>query len=175
MPRHGRRRAAPPRTARAWGVLRAGIVLGIGLGGLFDGIVFHQILQWHHMLSGPTPPDTVPNLQLNTLADGLFHGATWVVTLAGVWLLLRATGGRRTGPGARALVGGLLAGWGLFNLVEGVVDHYVLGVHHVRPGPDQALYDAAFLAWGALFLAVGWWLNRSTRPMLARRATLARR
>jgi uncharacterized membrane protein len=42
-----------------------------------------------------------------------------------------------------------------------VVDHYLLGIHHVRPGPDAALYDAAFLAWGAVFVGIGWWLLRS--------------
>ena len=31
---------------------RTGGVL-LGLGGFFDGVVFHQLLQWHHMLSGP--------------------------------------------------------------------------------------------------------------------------
>ncbi len=29
------------------GVLAAGILLGIGMGGFFDGILFHQLLQWH--------------------------------------------------------------------------------------------------------------------------------
>jgi nucleoside-diphosphate kinase len=29
-----------------------GILLGIGLGGFVDGIVLHQMLQWHHMLTG---------------------------------------------------------------------------------------------------------------------------
>jgi Predicted membrane protein (DUF2243) len=28
-----------------------GILLGVGLGGFVDGIVLHQILQWHHMLT----------------------------------------------------------------------------------------------------------------------------
>ncbi len=28
-----------------------GLLLGIGLGGFVDGIVLHQILQWHHMLT----------------------------------------------------------------------------------------------------------------------------
>jgi uncharacterized membrane protein len=143
-------------------VTRAAIVLGIGLGGFFDGIAFHQILQWHHMVSAPVPPDTVSSLELNTLADGLFHGTTWLVTLLGVWLLARA-GGMRGGGAAPVLLGGMLAGWGLFNLVEGVVDHYLLGIHHVRPGPDQALHDGAFLAWGAGFLAVGWLMLRSAR------------
>jgi Predicted membrane protein (DUF2243) len=30
----------------------AGILLDLGLGGFFDGIVLHQILQWHHMVTG---------------------------------------------------------------------------------------------------------------------------
>jgi uncharacterized membrane protein len=31
--------------------LAPGVWLGIGLGGFVDGIVLHQILQWHHMLT----------------------------------------------------------------------------------------------------------------------------
>ena len=37
-------------------LVTAGILLGIGLGGFVDGIVFHQILQWHNMLSARIPP-----------------------------------------------------------------------------------------------------------------------
>jgi uncharacterized membrane protein len=48
----------------------AAVLLGVGLGGFFDGIVLHQILQWHHMISTPAPPDTLENLELNTLGDG---------------------------------------------------------------------------------------------------------
>jgi uncharacterized membrane protein len=55
----------------------------------------------------------------------------------------------------------LLIGWGLFNLVEGVVDHHLLGVHHVRPGPNQLAYDLSFLAWGAIMLIVGRLLVRT--------------
>jgi uncharacterized membrane protein len=46
---------------------RAGLLLGVGLGGLFDGVVLHQILQWHHMLSSWYPANTLENLRLNTL------------------------------------------------------------------------------------------------------------
>ncbi|GAA5038269.1 DUF2243 domain-containing protein [Actinopolymorpha pittospori] len=28
-----------------------GLVLGVGLGRFVDGILLHQVLQWHHMLS----------------------------------------------------------------------------------------------------------------------------
>ena len=47
----------------------AGILFGLGLGGFFDGIVLHQVLQWHHMLSSWYPVNTIENLELNTLWD----------------------------------------------------------------------------------------------------------
>jgi uncharacterized membrane protein len=135
------------------------ILLGIGLGGFFDGIVLHQILQWHHMLSAHTPPDSLNNLELNTLADGLFHASTWVFTSVGLFLLWAAMR-RGAALGWNRLIGGLLAGWGAFNVVEGIIDHQVLGLHHVRPGPDGLLYDIGFLVWGAAMLGVGVWLLR---------------
>ena len=60
-----------------------GILLGMGLGGFVDGIVLHQILQWHHMLTsaGGHPASTVAGLETNTLWDGLFHAATWLATV----------------------------------------------------------------------------------------------
>jgi len=134
----------------------AGILLGLGLGGFFDGIVLHQILQWHHMLtSAGYPPTSVANLQLNTLADGLFHALAWVLTGLGLLALWRAARRDDVVWSGRTLAGGLLLGWGLFNLVEGVVNHHILQIHHVRPGPDQALWDLAFLAWGAVMAAAG--------------------
>ena len=136
-------------------LVAAAVLLGLGLGGFFDGIVLHQILQWHHLVSSPVPPDSLANLELNTLGDGLFHGATWIVTVAGVFVLMASGGARHEAGGTRILIGGMLVGWGLFNLVEGLIDHQVLGIHHVRPGPDQLLYDVGFLAWGAVMTVIG--------------------
>lgn len=34
---------------------RGGFLLGIGFGGFVDGIVLHQLLQWHHMLTVGRP------------------------------------------------------------------------------------------------------------------------
>jgi uncharacterized membrane protein len=139
----------------------AGLLLGIGLGGFVDGIVLHQILQWHHMLTseGSHPATTVAGLEANTLADGLFHAATWIAVVVGLWLLWRET--RDGAPWAfRRLAGLMLAGWGAFNLVEGLVDHHLLGLHHVRTGPNELPYDLAFLALGAALIAVGTALAR---------------
>ena len=144
----------------------AGILLGLGLGGFFDGIVLHQLLQWHHMVSSVDrfSPETVPGLRINTLADGLFHAVTYIITVVGVALLWRA---RRAGEGvtARQLIGLALLGWGLFNVVEGIIDHLLLGIHHVNETapPGQWIWgDLGFLLWGALMIAGGWWLWRGS-------------
>ena len=143
---------------RSW--LWGGVFLGLGLGGFFDGIVLHQILQWHHLLSEVYLPTTLENLKINTVADGLFHAATWVFTLIGLALLWRGTRGQHAPWGTPALIGALLFGWGLFNAAEGLVNHQLLQIHHVRPGPNQVLYDVGFLVWGAAMLIVGWVLMR---------------
>jgi uncharacterized membrane protein len=140
-------------------LLRAGVVLGIGLGGFFDGIVLHQLLQWHHMLTSYGHPDnTVPGLEVNTTWDGIFHSATWVATVVGLAMLWRLER-RYDLTWSWALGGALLIGWGAFNLVEGIIDHQLLGLHHVRDDLGGPIgWDLAFLAWGAVFVAGGWYL-----------------
>ena len=62
----------------------------------------------------------------------------------------------------RLLFGSMLAGCGLFNFVEGLVDHQILGIHHVLPGNShQFLFDMLYLANGVLFFMIGAWLIRS--------------
>ena len=100
-----RRSAKSPARPRAMSPPRApGLLLGLGLGGFIDGIVLHQILQWHHMLTSTSeyPMSTVAGLEANTLADGFFHVATWIFVAAGSFLTVRSgePGGSRR-PGAR--------------------------------------------------------------------------
>ena len=137
-------------------ILWGGILAGVGIGGFFDGIVLHQILQWHHMVSNVYPVTTVAGLKVNTLGDGFFQAATYVFTVAGLFLLWSVARRRHSTWPAGLLVGTLVVGWGLFNVVEGVVDHHLLQVHHVRSGPNQLAYDLAFLIWGAVMLLGGW-------------------
>ena len=140
-----------------------GLLLGIGLGGFVDGIVLHQILQWHHMLTseGSYPNTTLAGLETNMLWDGLFHAATWVAVAVGIYVLWRRTTDWRWAISGRALLGWMLVGWGLFNLVEGVVDHHLLTIHHVREDvTDPTVWDLAFLAFGALLVLAGWRLTR---------------
>ncbi len=139
-----------------------GLLLGVGLGGFVDGIVLHQILQWHHMVSSTgKDPATLAGLEANTLADGLFHAAVWVCVLVASLLLVTAWRRGRLAPNWRSHVGLLLTGWGVFNLFDAVVDHHLLGVHHVRDDLGGPLsWDLGFLAFAVLLVAGGWALHR---------------
>lgn len=145
--------------------ISAGILLGLGIGGFFDGIVLHQILQWHHMLSSAGyPPDRLHNLQVNTLWDGLFHALTYLFVTLGLALLWRAARRTHIAWSSKLLVGTLLLGFGIFNVVEGIVDHQILGIHHVNetvPRGQWIYWDLGFLAWGAAMVAGGWLLLRA--------------
>jgi uncharacterized membrane protein len=140
-----------------------GILLGIGLGGFVDGIVLHQILQWHHVLSDTRqhPVTTVAGLETNTLWDGFFHAATWMAVAIGIYILWKRTTNWRWAINGRALLGWMLAGWGFFNLAEGIVDHHIRTIHHVRENGNQTAWDLAFLAFGALLIIGGWALTRA--------------
>ncbi len=110
----------------------AATIIGIGMGGFVDGIVLHQILQWHEMLSNRIPPTTLEAKTVNMFWDGIFHLFTFLVTLTGIimlWQLLTKRGINRNGW---LLSGGLLLGWALFNILEGLANHHILKLHNVR-------------------------------------------
>ena len=151
-------------------VVGAGIALGIGMGGFVDGILFHQILQLHSMLSAKIGRDSIVALEVNMFWDGLFHAFTWLMTAAGIALLWRAAVRARALPPAATLVGSMLFGWGAFNLVEGAIDHHLLAVHHVIERSDHLLPDLAFLASGVILVLVGWAMIRPKGSLTMRRS-----
>jgi len=142
-------------------IFAAGVV-GFGGGGFFDGILLHQVLQWHHLLSlvrGPVFRD----IGTQILADGLFHVLMYIVSAAGLWLLWR----RRSvlsdsRVGSRAVAGGALMGFGLWNVVDVAFFHWVLVIHRIRIGvPDPMIYDLGWLAaFGLVPLLLAWSLLR---------------
>ena len=148
-------------------ILTAGLVLGLGLGGFADGITLHQIAHWHNMGSAVVPPHTMAAMALNMRWDGYDHLSTLLITIAGV-LMLWSEGRRGHAPSrASVLVGQMILGWGIFNMVEGVIDHHILELHHVRDLPVHVpAYDWIFLGvGGVLFIAIGLTLARDdARP-----------
>jgi uncharacterized membrane protein len=144
-------------------LISAGTLLGIGLGGFIDGIVFHQLLQWHNMLSNVAVPLDLTTMKYNMVWDGVFHAFTWIMTAIGLALLWRAGQNPNVPWSTRTFGGSLLLGWGLFNVVEGIIDHQILAIHHVHPGANQLVWDIGFLAVGGLLVAAGWGLIRAGR------------
>jgi uncharacterized membrane protein len=146
--------------SRARPLLSAGLALGIGMGGFVDGILFHQILQFHNMLSARIPNTDYVGAKVNMVWDGVFHAGVWTITAAGIVLLWRA--GRRgdANLSGRLLCGALLMGWGLFNLIEGLIDHHLLQLHHVYEPMGLSIWDYAFLLWGAAMALGGWTFAR---------------
>jgi uncharacterized membrane protein len=144
-------------------LIASATLIGIGMGGFVDGIVLHQLLQWHHMLSTPLPPIDLVSVKVNMFWDGLFHAFTWIVTFVGLLLLWRA--GRQTDVpwSTRLFAGSLALGWGAFNVIEGIIDHQLLGLHHVHPGAGQLTWDIGFLVFGAALIAGGTLAIRSGR------------
>ena len=149
------------KTSKAAAIAPAGILLGIGLGGFLDGILLHQIFQVHAMLSAKVPLDSMANMKTNMTADGLFHAVTWAATLGGIVLLWRALN-RRTEPrpSGVGMIGYMLAGWGWFNLVEGIVDHHLLNLHQVVQSLGLSMWDWLFLASGVALIVVGHGMGR---------------
>ena len=143
--------------------LAAGILFGLGLGGMFDGIVLHQVLQWHHMVSTWYPVTSMESLELNTFWDGIFHSATYLLVVAGLFVLWRSAQRRHLHWPSKLIGGSLLIGFGSFNVVEGLVDHQFLGMHHVNETVAHKFWlywDVGFLGWGALMLFAGIYLVR---------------
>jgi uncharacterized membrane protein len=138
-----------------------GLLMGVGLGGFVDGIVLHQILQWHHMVSHKETTSTLAGLEMNTVADGLFHILAWVCVLAGSLVMLRSWRQGRMAPNLPFHTGLLLMGWGGFNLVDGIVDHLILQIHHVRDdlgGPIS--WDLGYIALAIALVVAGWVLHK---------------
>ena len=130
-------------------------VLGFALSGFFDGVLLHQILQWHHLLSLVDAPQ-VQSLHVQILADGAFHALMYVVAVVGLILLWRARDGLAQPGGSRRLVAGVLAGFGAWNVVDVGLFHWILEIHHIRLDvSDPVLWD------------IGWLVVLGVLPLLA--------
>lgn len=145
-------------------LIAAGLFIGIGEAGFFDGIIFHQLLQWHHMFSSIETEATVAGLELNTIGDGLFHVFDWLMISIGIFLLWQLAK-QQVQLSTQTFLGAILLGSGAFNVVEGLIDHHILGIHHVRAGANQLTYDLGFLIIGAVIAGIGWLMLRQANSL----------
>jgi uncharacterized membrane protein len=130
-------------------------VFGFGFMGALDGIIFHQLLQWHSVILNTDRTGQI-------ISDGLFHLAVTITLVVGGVLLWLAGNPNDLSKGLKLLVGGFLFGTGTFNIIEGIINHHLLQIHRVKPGDPNALaYDLAFLALGVLLIIIGQKIKRN--------------
>lgn len=136
-----------------------GLSLGLALGGFFDGILLHQILQWHHLLSNV---DAARDMRVQILADGVFHALMYVIAAAALYQLWRRRAALNTPDAARVLWGMALVGFGSWHILDAVVSHWITGIHRIKvDSPQPLLWDLAwFVAFGVVPALAGWWLRR---------------
>ncbi len=143
----------------------AGILSGVGMGGLAYGIIFHQITQAHNMISNKYFPDNIENLQLNLVWDGIFQALTWVVIAFGLTMLWQVAKRGEVPLITKFFAGSMILGLGLFIVVEGILAHHILQLHHIieaTTSTAQTLWDVAFLASGVIFITWGTYMRRNS-------------
>ena len=136
----------------------SGYLLGFAFGGFFDGILLHQILQWHHLLSAINGQD----IRFQVAADGYFHAFMYVIAAVGLWRLW-ASRNAPDRPSGRHLLANILIGFGVWHIIDSVASHWVLGIHRIRmDSGDPLFWDLLwFGAFGILPLAIGWLMRRA--------------
>ena len=134
-----------------------GIILGIGIMGAGDEIIFHQLLQWHHFYVHSTA-------YWRIFSDGLFHIFTAALLFLGalrLWMERQRIAPLTTN---RPFWAGILLGAGGFHLFDGTVNHKLLQLHPVREGTQNLLpYDIGWIASALLLLVFGWFLGRGVQ------------
>ena len=137
----------------------AAILLGFSLGGFYDGILLHQILQWHHLLSNV---GAVNDMRTQVLFDGIFHALMYVVAAVALAKLWKARAAAN-GPGAgRQLWGYALLGFGLWHIVDSVVSHWITGIHRIKiDSPNPLAWDLLWvIAFGIVPVLIAWRMLR---------------
>lgn len=133
----------------------SGFLFGCGIAGsVIDLFVFHLVLQWHHFYDLSTTTTAL-------VADGLFHGATWLITVWGLFMFADVR--QQIAVPWTRWVGAVLTGIGFFQLFDGIVFHKLLRVHQIRYGVDLLLYDLVWILSAIILLAVGLVMLRRTR------------
>lgn len=151
-----------------WPLIYSAMILGIGIGGMIDGIVLHETLQWHSMVSAKVPPFSLENKNINMFWDGIFHAFTLTIVIIGISNLYKISGSDTVAHSSRLLIGGGLMGWGLFNIVEGIIDHHILNLHNVRDlSANPTFWNVTFLVISVLIFIAGLFLCMRTRTQLA--------
>jgi uncharacterized membrane protein len=159
-------------------VIAAGALIGFGLGGLIESIVFRQILGAHAFLSTSRPVKAVADLKASLMWDGVLQVLLVAILAVGIVSLYKAAKRTDVFFSGQLLFGSWFLGWGIFVLLEGALSHHVFGLHHLLEYANPAAQetgDYAYLIVGALLAILGYWAVSSTRTEMEEQARSASR
>ena len=125
-------------------------------------------LQWHHLVcvQSPCRPSSLADLQHKKLQDGVFScGCPEPATYRTCPTLLRGWAGT-TAMVWKLLTGATLLGMGMFNLLEGVIDHENCKSIMCAPEPIKPCGTWAFWRLPFGFIFCGWRLRQHGRREL---------
>ena len=133
----------------------AGYLLGFSLSGFFDGILLHQVLQWHHLLSA-IEAGIFGDIRVQVMADGLFHAAMYAVAAAGFAMLLSTRRELARPNAGRWLMANVWLGFAAWHVVDALLSHWLTGIHRIKMNAENPLvWDIGWLVvFGLLPL---WW------------------
>ncbi|PXX46791.1 DUF2243 domain-containing protein [Undibacterium pigrum] len=140
----------------------AGIFFGLGLGGLVDTVILPRIINWHNTPSNALPITSIKNLVTSNFTGSMTASFTYTLTcvffITAFILFWQASRTYSLQPSSPLLKGSLLTGWGTFNMIEGIMGHYLLNAHHAEGSVAIAYsiyWDICFLVTGVIMLAAG--------------------
>lgn len=135
------------------------LLIGISFGGFLDGILFHQILQWHSLLSSVDRPG-FGDTRFRMMVDGIFHAGMYLVAVSGVYLFWK---GLKSHPEATIPPPGamMLTGFGVWHVLDAIINHWLLGLHHIKEDQYWLLWDVIFFIAGVICVAIGISLRRA--------------
>lgn len=137
----------------------AGFLLGFSLGGFFDGILLHQILQWHHLLSNV---QAAQDMRMQIMADGLFHALMYLIAAFALYKLWKARGNLQTPGASGTLWGNAFIGFGVWHIVDSFFSHWITGIHRIKiDSPNPLMWDLIwFFVFGVVPVIIGWRMRK---------------
>ncbi len=142
----------PPHLMGRGPLIVAGLFVGAGLGRFVEGMVFDVIFQWYKSFSTRMLPSTMVNLRMH-----IFYTVVWTMFVAGLGVLWVIGKRRDFRWWERSFMGSLMAGWGLFNIIERVFHHRLFGFDRVvEYAVHISLWDTALFIIGIALLGGGW-------------------
>jgi uncharacterized membrane protein len=99
--------------------------------------------------------DSVSGLEQNTFWDGIFHIAMYGVAVIGVILLWRALRRPGTRFDARLILSAVAIGFGTFHILDSILFHWLLNLHHICYGPNLVACDAGYFLIGVVLVIAG--------------------